>query len=176
MKKYLKGHPHILRYGGKWGEDRAVLSFYGDQNNPSAPWIMQAATAEIPDEAVLSNHQKLALHFAFAEVRPYGEILELLERVTELMKQNDWQEAQRIDGSPSSGSTIDFLEECWDFPEEPNFDFNAAGGFTVVLEKRENNPFFSECEQEKIMTIMEEAMVIVFGAYALPQQPAGGGP
>lgn len=162
MQQYFKGHPYILRYGGEWGEDRAVLSFYGDQSDSAAPWLMQAATARVPDEAVLASHQKLALHFAFAEVRPYGEILELLERVTELMKQSNWQEAERIENSSSSGSTIDFLEEQRDFPEEPNFCYNSAGGFTVIVEKKGTEPIFNEQEIGEVKDLMKEAMKLVF--------------
>ena len=170
---YTKGMPYDLRFGGKYGEDQFGVCLYGDANHPAAGWAMEAATAEHPAQAALSDHQKLSFWFRFADIRPYGQVRDLFDKVVELLEQAGWKMAPAIEGLPDTGSSIGRLvDTTWgpeyrdetEFPPEPSsHGYNAAKEFVVVVERKGTRPEFSPEEIETIQGLARQAGRMVFG-------------
>lgn len=177
MDKYCEGMSHEIRFGGISGEFGVI--FYGDTNHPAAGYAMAADTAEIPDQAVLADHQKLRFWFRFgvrpqSVVRPYGEVCQLADELAAKLEAVGWAAAPAIEDYPDTRSSVDDLVdtdsfEYWgkpeaEFPRQPSaHGYNAAGGFTLVAEKLGTQPVFSADEIEAIRQLALECGRQVYG-------------
>ncbi len=170
---YVKGLPLDLSFGGEsQGTDRVRVCLYGDVDSPAAPFIGDATTAECPDQAGLSDHQKLRFWFEFRRVRPYGDVAAMVDHVVGLLKQGGWQPAEPEGNFPDTGNTVDGLVDTTDigyrgygrdFPATPNSNgFNAAGGLSVVVEKTGTKPEYSNDEIEAVISLVDELSQVVF--------------
>ncbi|MDP3996919.1 MAG: hypothetical protein Q8P73_00230 [bacterium] len=173
--EYSPGFAHHIRFGG-YGEgvDAHGVCLYGDVNHATAQFACDAAGAiEHPDQAALADHQKVSFWFRFAEIRPYGKVQDTFDRVAALLEEKGWKVAPAIDGLPDTGSSIDNLVDTnapghWDkseedFPEEPGVQgYNAAGGFSIVVEKPGSKPYFTEDEVAELHQLALAAAQVVY--------------
>jgi hypothetical protein len=178
--RYVPGAPHHIRFG-EYGEkvDSHGVCLYGDASDPATQWEMDAAQAEVLDQAALTDHQKISFWFRFADIRPYGKVCDLSDQIMTMLEGVGWKRAPTIEGYPDTGSSIDYLADThepthWDkpqedFPGEPNaHGYNAAGGFSLVVEKLGTKPTFSDAEIEEIRQLALRAAQLVFG-HDLPE-------
>ena len=166
---YVKGRSLLLRHEN--GEERAILALYGDQNAAGAGWAMEAATAQHPRQAVLSDCQTISTWFRFAELRPYGEVIAKMDQVFDRFKADGWTVSRAIEGLPDTGSSIGDLSNTedpahWDldFPSSPNVaGYNAAQSFVAVFERPGHPPVFTKEEVDHLRQLMDELGQTVFG-------------
>jgi len=173
--RYSPGFSHQIRFGA-YGEkmDANGICLYGDVNHAAAQFACDAAgEIEHPDQAALADHQKVSFWFRFADIRPYGKVQDLFDRVAALLKSKGWELAPVVEGLPDTGSSIDNLVDTnapghWDkseedFPEKPGVQgYNAAGGFSVVIEKLGTKPYFTEDEISELRQLALEAAKFVY--------------
>lgn len=164
--KYVKGHFYTERFGEYGcGIDQFGFSLIGDINHP----IAQFETAP-----VLADHQKVFVWFRFAKLKPYGTVVRLLNKLTIELKVAGWKVAETGDIFPETVSSIDDLVDTRemrflgkpeaDFPNKPNIEgYNAAIGFTVVVEKLGTKPEFTEGEIQEIRRIAKEFGRNIYG-------------
>lgn len=164
-RRYIPGMIYEIGYGGPWGSDSCLVTLYGDMSHPSAQYAMDAATATHPDEASLTDHQKVAVNFRFGEPRPYGNARELFDRIAGLLEAAGWTLAPVIEGlPPDSGSSIDDLVENPEWPKIEGLDeMTGANGFTLIIEKVGTKPVFTSEEIESIRQLATQSMLVVFG-------------
>jgi hypothetical protein len=175
LGRYFKGMPYLVDFGeyGK-GKDRFGFCLYGDASAPGAGYAMVAATAQVPDQAALADCQKVSFWFNLANIRPYGEVVDLFDKVMTRLKEAGWTPSKSVEGYPDTGSSIGDLYDTedpkfWgkpeaDFPREPQaHGYNAADGFVVVVERPGTRPEFTPEEIETIRDLAMEFSRIVFG-------------
>lgn len=178
MMEYREGMDYHIRFGGISGEYGVIL--YGDADHWAAGYAVDAAMAEIPDQACLSDHQKLCFWFRFgvrpqSVVRQYGEVCQLADELTAKLEAVGWTAAPAIDDYPDTGSSVDDLvnTDSWEYWGKPEAEFpcqpsahgyNAAGGFTLVVEKLGTQPIFSADELEAIRRLAIECGQQVYGS------------
>ena len=166
---YIPGNALLHRYQN--GGERAILALYGDQNAEGAGWAMDAATAQHPRQAVISDCQTISTWFRFAALRPYGEVATKMDQVFDRLKADGWTVSRAIEGLPDTGSSIGDLADTedlvhWDldFPFSPNAaGYNAAQSFVAVFERPGTRPFFTEEEVDHLRQLMDELGQLVFG-------------
>lgn len=174
MMSYIVGLCYSI-FWGVFGEgtDQSGINFFGDASHPAAQFSMEAAMAEVPEQAGLSDHKKVSFWFRFATIRSYGQVLDLFERVVERLTAMGWSVAPAIEGTLDTGSSVDNLADTDDpkfwsqerdtWLREPNAGgYNAAGGFTVVVEKVGEKPEFSLEEIETLKKLMAEFNTFVY--------------
>ena len=175
--RYSPGFSCHLRFG-EYGEqqDAHGVCLYGDVHHAAAQFACDVAGAiEHPDQAALADHQKVSFWFRFADIRPYGKVQDLFDQVATLLEEKGWTAAPAIEGLPDTGSDIGNLVDTTfiasphyrdeeEFPPEPNaHGYNAAGSFTIVVEKTGTKPEFTEAEIEEIRQLAQEAAQMVYG-------------
>jgi len=171
---YIPGISYELRFGGPYGSDEHGVCLYGDINHPAAHYACEAAGyIEYPDQAALSDHQKVSFWFRFSDIRPYGKVRGLFNRVADLLEKAGWKMAPAIDNLPDTGSSIGGLEDTtlWpnyrdetEFPAEPNaYGYNAAREFCIVVEKLGTKPEFTPGDIKSIRSLAKKAARIVYG-------------
>ncbi len=173
--KYTPGMTFDMRFGTVGGnEDRMLVVLYGDIGHSAAQFELDAACAEHPDQACLSGHQKVSFCCKFAQIRAYGDTLTLFEQVARTIETAGWKRAEAVDGLPDTGSSVNDLADTRDikyaghpeasFPCEPNVQgYNAAGGFTIVVEKEGTKPEFSQDEIAAIGELAQRIGQVVYG-------------
>ena len=138
--------------------------FYDDAKGPGAVFAMDAAMAEVPEQACLADHQKVSFWFRFAEKRPYGDVKNLWDKVAERLESAGWTVASAVEGYPDTGPSIDYLDTVFEFPEMLQaHGYNAAGGFCVIVEKLATKPEFSGAEFIELYTLAKELSQLVYG-------------
>ncbi|MBI4215764.1 MAG: hypothetical protein HY602_03505 [Parcubacteria group bacterium] len=174
-QKYVPGFSYHMEFGGPYGHDEHGVCLYGDVNHPAAQYVCDAAGCiEHPDQAALSDHQKVSFWFRFSDIRPYGKVLDVFNKVADLLKAKGWEMAQAIDNLPDTGSSIGGLADTSfggpkyrdeaEFPPEPNaHGYNAADEFCVIVEKQGTKADFSADDIETIRSLARECGVLVFG-------------
>lgn len=174
MNAYTRGFSHHLRFGGKYGNDQYGVCLYGDVNHPAAQYACDAAGyIEHPDQAALSDHQKVSFWFRFSDIRPYGKVRELFDKVAELIESKGFTVAPAIDDLPDTGSSIGGLADTSfgpkyrdevEFPPEPNaHGYNAADELNVVVEKLNSKAEFTADDIETIRSLAKDAARVVYG-------------
>ena len=174
MTRYVPGFSYHMRFGGPYGTDEHGVCLYGDVGHPAAQYACDAAGyIEHPDQAALSNHQKVSFWFRFADIRPYGKVMQVFDEVAGLLKEKGWEMAKSIDNLPDTYSSIDGLTDTTfgpnyrdeaEFLPEPNaHGYNAAKGFVVVVERKGTKAMFTSDDIKTIREITREAAIIVYG-------------
>lgn len=162
--EYVKGMTHDIRWGGPWGSDGSKVMLYGDLGNPAAAqWAMDAACAQHPAEAGLSDHQKVAFNFRFAKSRKYREVLELSRKCGEQAKAAGWPTAPAIDDLPDTGSSINDLSVDPLEDRDGPGGYNLCRGFTLVVERIGTKPEFSTEEIGELRSLACMMQREVFG-------------
>jgi hypothetical protein len=156
------------------GNDRALLTLYADVKGAGAQFTMDAATAETPAQACLAEYQKVCFCFHFSRVRPYGEVRNLCDFVVDALDREGWKETPFMEEFPDCGSSILDLHdtremtfsgrpEKADFPEKPAVEgYNAARGFSVVVEKTEKTTEFTQDELDQLFSLTKTFTEMVF--------------
>ena len=142
--------PHGIELGGNtWqgAEKAAFITLYGDEGAVYAPWVFDAAMASHPREACLAPHRMIAVCGRWADPRPYGRVVEILEAAQRLLEEDGWQIASRVEGILGTGTVIDDLRVVDEFPEEERAGgYNAACAFVFECEKPDEGFAYSEGE------------------------------
>lgn len=173
--RYTPGFSCHMRFG-EYGErhDAHGVCLYGDVHHAAAQFACDAAGAiDHPDQAALSDHQKVSFWFRFADIRPYGKVQETFDHVANLLEAKGWKLAKAIEGLPDTGSSINDLADTnapgnfrseEEFPEKPGVEgYNAAGGFSIVIEKLGTKPEFTKDEIEQLHQLALESAQMVYG-------------
>lgn len=165
VKTKTGSFPSTVQYGrGGECQDRCALTLYGDVAHPAAQFVCDAAGAGHPDEACLTDHQKVAVSVRFAHLRPYGETLRLLDAATDILRTAGWPPAKQIEGQMDSASSVCELAVDESLPPTPAaHGYNATRGFTVVVERVGTAPRFTAKERAALERLAAKAMKIVFG-------------
>lgn len=163
---YKKGLIYAEQFG-EYGDKIDAFGFclFGDINHLAA----QFETAP-----VVADHQKISFCFRFAVIKPYGEIIQLLDKLMAELDKAGWKAEKSVEGYPDTGCSVNDLADTQeiqyygtpeaDFPSKPNVEgFNAAGGFTVVVEKPGTKPEFTEEEIQEIRRIAKEFGCNIYG-------------
>jgi hypothetical protein len=149
---------------------KVLLTLYGDIGSPIAGFAMEAATASIPDQAYLSDHQKVAICVTYPVSQPYSMLDGGLRAAWGVMEAGGWAIADTVEGYPDTGSSINDLsnEPTDGFPDVPGIDgLNAGRGFTVVAEKTNNKPDYSESEMSDLFALLCQIVERVNGKEGL---------
>lgn len=168
---YIEGKSFRFRHTN--GQEQAILALYGDQNAEGAGWAMEAATAQHPRQAALSDRQMISVWFKFDEVRPYGEVDNKVEKVFEHLEASGWTLSCAVQGMSDTGCSVGGLVDTADFmyrgpgedyPEHPSsHGYNAAESFVVVAERPNQAPVFTGEELDQTCQLMEKLGQMVFG-------------
>ncbi|MFH1029812.1 MAG: hypothetical protein V1770_00955 [bacterium] len=163
MEKY-KGSSLYAHFKDEQGNE--WLSLYGDTSHWTAGYEMAASTASSPEEADLSDHKKIAFSFKFKGIQPLEKILPLAEKLMAELEKDGWQKVKTELSNLADTNEIKYLGKPEEnFPQEPQVNgHNAAEGFLLTVEKKEEKPDFLDEEVEALKSKALEFGKIVFGA------------
>lgn len=172
--RYEAGLPYAIHYGLPGGDHhRATLTFYGDSSHESVGWYCDAAMTDDPEDAAMTDRQKVCLSVRFATLRPFGEVENFSVNAMKQFVAGGWRGAPANQDNLAAGSSIDELANSSSFPLEPNISgYNAARGFTLVVEKAGTKPAFSEDEITVVETLARAVLENIFGE-ELPEYHRG---
>lgn len=149
---------------GQRGKNLGVLCFY-EPINDATSFQMEAACAEIPEQALLSEKKMFSLYYEFEEYQPIRKSEEILQNIVKDLEKLGWMYYENKE-YPDTQSGLRDLTDTSDYKfantkyanyshEDNVGGFNICKGLLVVMYKDEPSPV-NENEKNEIDQVFEK--------------------
>jgi hypothetical protein len=159
--EYKPGIRYFVDFG-ECSQDAMGLCILGYSSNPAAGYAAMAANSAEPRDCAC---QTVSYWFRFADIRPYGKVTELAEKIAGILKEKGWTIKKTfIENLADTDAPSYWGKPESKFPREPQaHGYNAAGGFNLIAEKPGTKPVLTQEEAIEVQRLAIIFSDIVFG-------------